>query len=87
MLRMLSARTANALRARWRACPMHQPTPCMHGARARNAGSCGFSYIFKDEPLGWDVAAMPDFMDGYEDVRRRAGGAAGRAGGAKLWRR
>ncbi|KAI8471576.1 MAG: RlpA-like double-psi beta-barrel-protein domain-containing protein-containing protein [Monoraphidium minutum] len=29
-------------------------------------GSCGYGYIWKDEPLGWDVAAASDFMDGYE---------------------
>ncbi|GMH39085.1 hypothetical protein BSKO_06983 [Bryopsis sp. KO-2023] len=23
-------------------------------------GSCGYGYIWKDEPLGWDVAALPD---------------------------
>jgi hypothetical protein len=42
------------------------PTCCTEPAPP--AGSCGFGYLFKDEPLGWDVAAMPDFMDGYEDV-------------------
>lgn len=23
-------------------------------------GSCGYGYIWEDEPLGWDVAAIPD---------------------------
>lgn len=23
-------------------------------------GSCGYNYIFPDEPLGWDVAALAD---------------------------
>lgn len=32
-------------------------------------GSCGYGYIWKDEPLGWDVAAASDFMEGYEEVR------------------
>ena len=32
------------------------------------AGSCGYGYLYKDEPHGWDVAAATDFMDGYEDV-------------------
>lgn len=23
-------------------------------------GSCGYGYIWEDEPMGWDVAAIPD---------------------------
>lgn len=28
-------------------------------------GSCGYGYIWPDEPLGWDVAAMPDVHPDY----------------------
>lgn len=30
-------------------------------------GSCGYGYIYKDEPLGWDVAAMTDVSPNYGD--------------------
>lgn len=29
-------------------------------------GSCGFGYIWPDEPLGWDVAALPDAHYEYD---------------------
>jgi hypothetical protein len=45
------------------------PTPNLYHVRAHlHLGSCGYGYLWKDEPLGWDVAAATDFMDGYEDV-------------------
>ena len=46
-------------------CPPFK-TPLPH---PQTTGSCNYGYIRKDEPLGWDVAAVPDFMDGYEMVR------------------
>ena len=42
---------------------------CMHPTPV---GSCGYGYLFKDEPLGWDVAAATDFMPGYEEVCMQA---------------
>lgn len=30
-------------------------------------GSCGYGTIYQDEPLGWNVAAMPDTAPGYAD--------------------
>lgn len=29
-------------------------------------GSCGYGYIFPDEPLGWDVAALADVHYEYQ---------------------
>ena len=29
-------------------------------------GSCGYGYIWPDEPLGWDVAALPDSHYEYD---------------------
>ena len=48
--------------------PFDQSPPC---APCPSPGSCGYGYLFKNEPLGWDVAAATDFMPGYEDVSYR----------------
>lgn len=33
--------------------------------RSIHRGSCDYGYLWSDEPLGWDVAAMTDFDPDY----------------------
>lgn len=63
-----------------RRAPMH--ARAQQDTRAPCPGSCGYGYLYKDEPLGWDVAAVTDFMEGYEDVSEAASAACMRGSSA-----
>lgn len=46
--------------------------PCLDDLAGTDAwsihkGSCDYGYIWKNEPLGWDVAAMTDYHSDYPD--------------------
>jgi hypothetical protein len=49
------------------------PLPHVPPRTPLHAGSCGYGYLWRDEPIGWDVAAATDFMEGYEEVCAHSG--------------